>query len=34
MRTKKFGHLNGSWENGGKRDKIENYYELLSKGIV
>lgn len=34
IRTKKPGHLNGSWENGGKRDKIENYYELAAQGII
>lgn len=34
IRTKKPGQLNGSWENGGKRDKIENYYELAMKGVI
>lgn len=34
IRTKKPGHPNGSWENGGKRDKIENYRELLLMGII
>jgi len=34
IRTKKPGHLNGSWENGGKRNKIENYYELVIQGII
>ena len=34
IRTKKPGHVNGSWENGGKRNKIENYYELLIKGVI
>lgn len=34
IRTKKPGHVNGTWENGGKRDKIENYYELKMQGII
>lgn len=34
IRTKKLGHYNGTWENGGKRDKIENYYELKMQGII
>lgn len=34
IRTKKPGHENGSWENGGKRPKIENYRELKNKGII
>ena len=34
IRTKKPGHYNGTWENGGKRDKIENYYELKMQGII
>jgi len=34
IRTKKPGMLTGSWENGGKRPKIENYYDLKMKGIV
>lgn len=34
IRTKKPGHINGSWENGGKRNKIENYYELLMMGLI
>lgn len=34
IRTKKPGHTNGSWENGGKRPKIENYKELVSQGII
>ena len=34
IRTKKPGHPNGSWENGGKRNKIENYYDLAMKGVI
>lgn len=34
MRTKLPGVLNGTWENGGKRPKIENYYELKMRGII
>lgn len=34
IRTKKPGHYNGTWENGGKRDKIENYYDLKVRGII
>lgn len=34
MRTKLSGVLDGTWENGGKRPKIENYYELKMRGIV
>lgn len=34
IRTKKPGHINGSWENGGKQDKIKNYYNLVSQGII
>jgi hypothetical protein len=34
IRTKKAGQINGTWENGGKRDKIENYYELKMQGII
>lgn len=34
MRTKLSGVLNGTWENGGKRPKIENYYELKMRGLI
>ena len=34
IRTKLPGHINGTWENGGKRNKIDNYYDLLIKGII
>lgn len=34
IRTKKFGQIHGTWENGGKRDKIENYYELHMRGVI
>ena len=34
IRTKKPGHLTGSWETGDKRPKIENYYDLKMKGII
>ena len=34
VRTKRPGHLNGTWENGGKRPKIENYYDLKLMGII
>lgn len=34
IRTKKPGHPNGSWEDGGKQDKIKNYQELVDKGII
>ena len=34
IRTKKPGVLVGSWEDGGKRPKIENYYELKMGGII
>ena len=34
IRTKKPGHLNGTWENGGKQDKIINYKELLERNIL
>lgn len=34
IRTKKFGQINGSWENGGKRPKIENQQDLMLKGII
>ena len=34
IRTKKPGHLNGSWDNGGKVDKIINYNRLVDTGII
>ena len=34
VRTKLSGQVNGTWENGGKRKKIENYYELNARGII
>ena len=34
IRTKLPGRADGSWENGGKRPKIENYYELHARGII
>lgn len=34
IRTKIPGRLDGTWENGGKRDKIENYYDLKVKGVL
>lgn len=34
IRTKKQGHPNGSWDDGGKQDKILNYQYLVDKGIL
>lgn len=34
IRTKKPGHPNGSWEDGGKQDKILNYQQLVDEGIL
>jgi hypothetical protein len=34
IRTKKPGHIDGTWENGGKQDKIKNYHNLVSLGII
>lgn len=34
VRTKLPGHPHGTWENGGKRDKIHNYYELNMMGVI
>jgi len=34
IRTKKPGVLTGTWEDGSKRPKIENYYELKMGGII
>lgn len=34
VRTKKFGMINGTWENGGKRPKIENYKDLIKEGLI
>tara|TARA_A100001011_G_C14122469_1_gene761868 strand:- start:119 stop:799 length:681 start_codon:yes stop_codon:yes gene_type:complete len=34
IRTKKPGHINGTWENGGKQDKILNYKQLVKDDII
>jgi len=34
MRTKRPGMLEGSWDNGGKVPKIENYEELVRRNIL
>ena len=34
IRTKKPGHPNGSWEDGGKQDKILNYQQLVDEGVL
>ena len=34
IRTKKPGRLNGSWEDGGKQEKILNYQQLVDEGII
>ena len=34
IRTKKPGHTHGTWENGGKQDKILNYKQLVADGII
>lgn len=34
IRTKKMGMPNGSWDNGGKQPKIDNYKYLVEKGII
>jgi|TARA_B100000242_G_scaffold292085_1_gene266719 hypothetical protein len=34
IRTKKPGHLTGTWETGDKRPKLDNYYDLKMRGII
>lgn len=34
MRTKKPGNPNGTWNNGGKQEKIENYKTLVKQGVL